>query len=360
VTHEDHRSNVIKNHLFSEVTVPIERENMKSEELYAKIKDCTIEEAKIKCKELRAKIKERMPELDAEKLEETLFFKLKTSGTELQGDKTDVLLVAVGPFKDSNAIRKRSALKKYKETPEAAVKSNLVRVDKETREPIPIDDREFFGNPPDPKRKNPKFKEDLPEELKRDAVFITADGKCVIGNGKFDGTPGQYAHITGSVTETRINVYKGGWKAYETIDAQALWDKALSVLEESDLSVPIESVYDVKPAEGTTYLPTVAILGRVSGAAITNQGSGSPMIVLTDSGLDEDVFCFGEESDEDLKSEIETKYEKGMEAIVFGQPNIYVDKTGATRKNIRMIGALINPGSSQLVSALSKIDDIEF
>lgn len=351
-----------------------EVQNMKSEELYAKIKNVSLDEAKTACAKLRTQISALLPGSDAETIEETLYMKLKTSGSGLQGDKADVVLVAMGPYKDNNFPKKQKALNLYRddisvgitaetlakliENPKLLDPSKIfVRID-ETGKAIPIDNTQFFGNPPDPKRKNPNFLKDIEEDPKRDAVFITSAGACVQGSGKFDGEVGQIAHIVGKLAVddkgvvTRINVYKGGWKVDDVMEPAELWSQAYDALSDSPLSVPIESVWDVDNYK------MVAVKGRVSAALVMKQGAGGPMIALTDIGLDEDVVAYGDETHVELKAQMDD-IEKGSEAIVFGTVNKYTAKDGTPKKSLNFIGVLINPESSALASALDKLSGID-
>ena len=335
-------------------------ENMKSEELYAKIKNVSIDEAIAACADLRAKISAKLPGSSPEAIEETLFLKLKTSGGEVKGDKADIVLVAVGPYVDKNFPKKQAALNLYKKDPEKALKEKSVRLDKSTSPatPVPIDSTEFYGNPPDPKRPNQNYLKDIGEDLKRDAIFLTSTGLCVQGTGKFDGEPGQIAHITGRVNTdesgivTGIQVYKNGWKLDGSVDKKELWESTYAALAESSLSVPIEDIWDSEKYK------MVAVMGRVSAATITKQGAGGAMIALTDIGLDEDVVGFADENNEFIKSQIDS-IAKGMEVILFGTVNKYTAKDGTEKKNLNIIGCLVNPESSDLASALDKIADID-
>lgn len=349
-------------------------ENMKSEELYAKIKEVSIDEAKVACDKLRKEIAKKLPGSDPETIEETLYMKLKTAGGQVQGDKADIVLVAVGPYVDKNMPKKLAALNKFKEDPSCGisaeglerVKANpgsldmskiFVRLD-ENNQPVPIDNTQFYGNPPDPKRKNQNFLKDIAEDLKRDAIFLTSTGLCVQGTGKFDGEPGQIAHITGKLNVdengviTGVQVYKNGWKLDGTIDAKELWSSTYDALATSALSVPIENVWDVDKYK------MVAVKGRVSIATTTRGGEGGAMIGITDIGLDEDVVGFADESDENMKAQVDN-IAKGMEVILFGTVNKYKAKDGTDKKNLNIIGCLVNPESSALASALDKVSDIE-
>jgi len=349
-------------------------EIMKSEELYAKVKNVTIDEAKVACDKLRKEIAKKLPGSDPETIEETLYMKLKTAGGQVQGDKADIVLVAVGPYVDKNMPKKLAALKKFTEDPSCAVSNEsmakwkenhtlfdpakiFVRLD-ENNKPIPIDNTQFYGNPPDPKRKNQNFLKDIAEDMKRDAIFLTSTGLCVQGTGKFDGEPGQIAHIVGKVNTdengviTTVQVYKSGWKLDGSIDAKELWSSTYDALATSPLSVPIESVWDVDKYK------MVAVKGRVSIATTTRGGEGGAMIGITDIGLDEDVVGFADESDEIMKAAVDN-IAKGMEVILFGTVNKYKAKDGTDKKNLNIIGCLVNPDSSALASALDKIADIE-
>lgn len=349
-------------------------EIMKSEELYAKIKEVSIDEAKVACDKLRKEIAKKLPGSDPETIEETLYMKLKTAGGQVQGDKADIVLVAVGPYVDKNMPKKLAALKKFQEDPSCAVSNEsmtkwkenhtlfdpakvFVRLD-ENNNPIPIDNTQFYGNPPDPKRKNQNFLKDVSEDLKRDAIFLTSTGLCVQGTGKFDGEPGQIAHIVGKVSTdesgviTGVQVYKSGWKLDGSIDAKELWSSTYDALATSSLSVPIESVWDVDKYK------MVAVKGRVSIATTTRGGEGGAMIGITDIGLDEDVVGFADESDEVMKAAVDN-IAKGMEVILFGTVNKYKAKDGTDKKNLNIIGCLVNPDSSALASALDKVADIE-
>jgi len=367
-------NSVVENNATPELESEIMSETIKSEELYAKIKNVTIDEAKTACDKLRKEIAKKLPGSSPEAIEETLFMKLKTAGGQVQGDKADIVLVAVGPYVDKNMPKKLSALKKYKEDPSCAisaeglerVKANpgsldmskiFVRLD-ENNNPVPIDNTQFYGNPPDPKRKNQNFLKDVPDDLKRDAIFLTSTGLCVQGSGKFDGEPGQIAHITGKINTdengviTGVQVYKNGWKLDGVIEPTELWDSAYEALGTSPLSVPIENVWDVEKYK------MVAVKGRISVATTTRGGEGGAMIGITDIGLDEDVVGFADEKDENMKVLVDD-IQKGMEAILFGTVNKYKAKDGSEKKNLNIIGCLVNPSSSDLASALDKVADIE-
>lgn len=349
-------------------------ETIKSEELYVKIKDVSIDEAKVACDKLRKEIKKRLPGADEETIEETLFMKLKTAGGQVQGDKADVVLVAVGPYVDKKMPAKLAAIKKFKEDPACGISADtltrwkldhkildpakvFVRID-ENNNPVPIDNTQFYGNPPDPKRPNKHFLEDIEEDMKRDAIFLTSTGLCVQGTGKFDGEPGQIAHIVGKILTDEsgvvngLQVYKNGWKLDGELPPEELWNEAYNALATSPLSVPIENVWDVDKYK------MVAVKGRIVVATVTKDGKGGAMIGITDSGLDEDVVGFADENNEYLKSLVDN-VQKGMEAILFGTVNKYKAKDGTDKKNLNLVGCLINPASSDLASALDKTSDIE-
>ncbi len=349
-------------------------ETIKSEELYAKIKDVTIDEAKVACDKLRKEIAKKIPGSSPESIEEHLFMKLKTAGGQVQGDKADIVLVAVGPYVDKKMPAKLSAIKKFQKDPACGVSAEtlakwkenhklldpakiFVRID-ENNNPVPIDNTRFYGNPPDPKRPNKHFLEDIEEDMKRDAIFLTSTGLCIAGTGKFDGEPGQIAHIVGKVSTDEngvvngIQVYKGGWKLDGSIPPEDLWNEAYQALGTSPLSVPIENVWDVEKYK------MVAVKGRITIATTTRGGEGGAMIGITDIGLDEDVVGFADEKDEALKAFVDT-VQKGMEAILFGTVNKYIGKDNTEKKNLNIIGCLVNPASSDLASALDKLADIE-
>lgn len=338
----------------SEVPEPKEETDMKSEELFAKKKNVSIEEAKKACATIRKQIKDAFPESTPEEIEGLLSLKINTSGGTVTGDKTDVTLVAVGPYKDLNLPRKKSALNKYRDNPEDAVNHHNVRLD-ENKQPVPIESTEYFGKEGDPTRKkNPNYLKDIQDDVRREAIFVTSDGKhCVFGVGKFDGDPGDIASIVGRVTPDKITVYKKGWKVTEHLTAEKLWDRAYDALADSDMSVPIESVWDTEKNK------VVAIKGNIAMAAVTRDGAGGAMFRITEAGLDEDIACFGDEADDYLKGLVDN-LEKGMEVIAFGSVNKYTSKENEERKNINLIGMIINPRSSELAAALSKIPDIDF
>lgn len=367
-------NSVVEHNTTPELESETMSETIKSEELYAKIKEVSIDEAKVACDKLRKEIAKKLPGSSPETVEEHLFMKLKTAGGQVQGDKADIVLVAVGPYVDKKMPAKLSAIKKFKKDPSCGVSAEslakwkenhklldpskiFVRID-ENNNPVPIDNTQFYGNPPDQKRPNKHFLEDIETDLKRDAIFLTSTGLCVQGVGKFDGEPGQIAHIVGKVSVNPegvidgIQVYKNGWKLDGSVSPEDLWKEAYEALGTSSLSVPIENVWDVEKYK------MVAVKGRITIATTTRGGEGGAMIGITDIGLDEDVVGFADESDEAMKAFVDT-VQKGMEAILFGTVNKYIAKDGSEKKNLNIIGCLVNPASSDMASALDKLSDIE-
>ncbi|TRZ49504.1 MAG: hypothetical protein D4S01_08440 [Dehalococcoidia bacterium] len=334
--------------------VPLE-EYMKSEELYASIKNCSIDEAKTECSKLRKKIESLFPGSSPETIEENLYMKLKTSGTELQGDKGEFLIVALGPYKDMNFPRKRKALNLYEKDPEVAVNQKYVRIDRENNNtPVPIDNTEFYGNPPDPSRKNNNYKQDIPDDIRRDVVLLSMEGKILSGIGKLEAEPGGMGTVIGKITDDKVIVFKNGWKEHSKVSAQDLWTNTYGALANDVMAIAIEDVW-----EKAEPYKMIATKGKVVMLTITRQGSGGAMVALTEIGLSEDIVCFGDENDEYLKALVSDTLEKGMEVIVFGTANQYVARDGKVKRNINMVGLIPNPESSEFADVLAKMGDIE-
>ncbi|MCK9459912.1 MAG: hypothetical protein M0R80_09770 [Proteobacteria bacterium] len=329
-----------------------------SEELYAKIKGIPAEDAKAAVDSIRKQIAERSPGKTPEEIEKILYMKIslaKRSG----GEKAKAVIVSITSYRDVNFPSKKHALNKYAENPQLALTEGLVRLD-ENRQPIPIYSKEFF----DAKKtqKNPNFRKDIEEELKREGILLIEDKSgdvfCVPFNGKLDANAGDNGIMTGKINKTddgkltKAFIYKEGWEPKGTSDPQELWNTTYDILSNSDMSVPIESVFDNDP--GTL----VAVIGKVTSIKVTKDGAGGVMVGITDIGLADDIVGFADVSNEVIKEQSEN-IPRGSEVIMFGTVNKYKGRDGNENQNINLLGVLLNPSSSELSGALTAIDDIE-
>lgn len=329
-----------------------------TEQLYAKLKGISEDEAKAAVASLREKVKDKMPGKSSEQIEEALYMKISISGKDT-GEKANLIMLALASPRDVNLPRKKGALKKYEDNPQSALKEKVVRLDSDGN-PVAIDGREFFGND----RKNHNYLKDIEEDIKVEGFALVKDEKtgtveCAPVQGKFfNASPGQTGKMSGRLMRdenqavSKIIIYKDKWMPESSLDQTELWDTAYEVLGDSQLSVPIEAVFE---KESNT---PVAVKGKVTSAKLTKDGEGGAMIAITDIGLDEDVVGFADQTNEVIKSQIDL-LPRGTEIIMFGTVNKYTGKDDKEFKNINLIGFIVNPASTELAGALGALDDID-
>lgn len=329
----------------SEPVPTLESTTMNTIELYMNVKNVDKKTAETAISKLTEIILKESPGLNPD---EVIQMKLKTAGSDATGEKAKLLLVACGAYEDENQPKRLSHLKQFKDNPDKAISEGLVVLN-EKNEPVAVENKEFYDEAKT--RKNPNYGKPIPESMKRKAFFIDQSGKLLRGSGKFDGTPGEIAIITGKITENGfVSVYKKGYKVQSVLSPEEFFKSVDTALGSSPIAVGLESVWDQK------NYADVALKGRVAAALETKTGGG--MIVLTQAGMDDDVVGFAD-PESPVVPIISENLEKGMEAIVLGQVSKYIAKDGTDRKSIRVLAVVPNPASADLASVLSKLDNYD-
>lgn len=271
----------------------------------------------------------------------------KARASKMTTQRSTILFV--GERTDGNDFKRSSALKMYKEAPEAALSQGLIKLltIKGETVPTPVDNRTTLDKAG--KWENRGYGKPWGVNMSRQLLLIT-DGQIVRAYADINVDVGGVYDIYGKVNEASGIFYPAS-------DPSPVFIKKLSQIElyneVYEAAKTSDYAFDVYGATETDDKGTVIVKGYVQSVGTTGSGNGK-IRINDDSGAAITAF-----SNNAALSETIQRITVASEVMVIGKIR---DSTNPEfGRSINGLGVIVNPQSSVAVSgAMDKLKDLEF
>ncbi len=273
-----------------------------------------------------------------------------------KSEKYTMTVVAVGPRKDRNDYKRRTALKTYNEDPETALVQGLVkRVKEGTEGAMQAEDKQFILALDTKKfwdeagtKKNYGYGKPFKVQYSREILGI-ADGSIVKAYGDVAVTSGVEYEFLGKINETSGALYINEAvkpKALKTHNVGDLYQMVVSAAKSYDKAM------DVDGALETDERGTILVKGYA--LAVSPTSNGKHRIVLN-SGMGAEMSVFPADTDTD---KVITEIPVGSDVIAVG--SVKDPKDPQFSRSMTASFVIVNPKMGAAGKALESLQDFDF